>query len=101
MFFLFSLCTSLIRMKIVITGIANVGGLAGTQMPERVLSDAYEKGGKQMIGALRIIFIIFIIIIIMLIIIIIIISPMLMRSKQIIGVNIVFIFIIIAFMPSS
>ena len=86
-----------------ITGIANVGGLAGTQMPERVLSDAYEKGGKQMIGALRIIFIIFIIIIIMLIIIIIIIiiSPMLMRSKQIIGVNIVFIFIIIAFMPSS
>ena len=37
-------------MIIVITGIANVGGLAGTQMPERVLSDAYEKGGKQMIG---------------------------------------------------
>ena len=37
-------------MMIVITGIANVGGLAGTQMPERVLSDAYEKGGKQMIG---------------------------------------------------
>ena len=33
-----------------IPGIANVGGLAGTQMPERVLSDAYEKGGKQMIG---------------------------------------------------
>ena len=84
-----------------ITGIANVGGLAGTQMPERVLSDAYEKGGKQMIGALRIIFIIIISIIIVLIIIIIIISPMLMRSKQIIGVNIVFIFIIIAFMPSS
>ena len=37
-------------INIVITGIANVGGLAGTQMPERVLSDAYEKGGKQMIG---------------------------------------------------
>ena len=33
-----------------IEGIANVGGLAGTQMPERVLSDSYEKGGKQMIG---------------------------------------------------
>ena len=35
---------------IMIEGIANVGGLAGTQMPERVLSDSYEKGGKQMIG---------------------------------------------------
>ena len=46
---------------IVITGIANVGGLAGTQMPERVLSDAYEKGGKQMIGVDVIIVIIFII----------------------------------------
>ena len=49
-------------MMIVITGIANVGGLAGTQMPERVLSDAYEKGGKQMIGVDVIIVIIFIII---------------------------------------
>ena len=48
-------------MVIVITGIANVGGLAGTQMPERVLSDAYEKGGKQMIGVDVIIVIIFII----------------------------------------
>ena len=35
---------------IIIEGIANVGGLAGTLMPERVLSDSYEKGGKQMIG---------------------------------------------------
>ena len=42
-------------MIIAIAGIANVGGLAGTQMPERVLSDAYEKGGKQMIGAVDII----------------------------------------------
>ena len=42
-------------MNIVVTGIANVGGLAGTQMPERVLSDAYEKGGKQMIGSVVII----------------------------------------------
>ena len=37
-------------VTIMIEGIANVGGLAGTQMPERVLSDSYEKGGKQMIG---------------------------------------------------
>ena len=64
----FSLSTSIIIIVMIIiiimiiimiiTGIANVGGLAGTQMPERVLSDAYEKGGKQMIGLVAIIIII-------------------------------------------
>ena len=44
----------------IMPGIANVGGLAGTQMPERVLSDAYEKGGKQMIGHIISIVILFI-----------------------------------------
>ena len=51
----------IVMIIIIITimpGIANVGGLAGTQMPERVLSDAYEKGGKQMIGHIIIIIII-------------------------------------------
>ena len=50
----------MIIFMIMIKGIANVGGLAGTQMPERVLSDAYEKGGKQMIGHIISIVILFI-----------------------------------------